>query len=235
MIKSLSDNFYLLDNELLYISDEFIGYNPVISKGLNFESMIGTNGKAIFDTNVKVDQFEMGGVPFTAILISFLSSGPLRGYKRIEILKNGQPIINYESGGYGHGTNYKKGLRFFISDDNAYLIADGQSLKDTTYDKFYKDISPGYYHLLVFANIVIPIIQDRKPVENSLSENVTYYKEEIEFLRQPDWTAEANFNDQKLHFSKSSVLDFGRTPNGKFVKEKGKRVLDKVDVMPKAF
>lgn len=234
MIQKLND-FYLLDDKLLYVCDDFIGYNPVISKGLNFESMITVDGKPVFDTKVKVDQFETSGEHFTAILISHLSSGPLKGFKRIEILKNGQSIINYESGGYGHGTNYKKSTRFFISNDKAYLISEGNSLKDTTTGKFYKDISPGYYHLFVFENIVIPIIQKRKTTEDSLSKNTTYYKEEIEFLRQTNWTAKVIFNEKKYHLSKSSVLDFSRNLNGKFMKEKGKRVLDEVDVMVKDF
>ena len=45
MIQKFND-FYLLDDTLLYVCDDFIGYNPVISKGLSFESMIGVNGKA---------------------------------------------------------------------------------------------------------------------------------------------------------------------------------------------
>ncbi len=234
MIEIFND-FYLLDNKLLYVCDDFIGYNPVISKGLSFERMTGHDRKPTFGTKVKVEQFELDDEPFTAILISFLYAGPLRGYKRIEILKNGRFIINYEAGGYGHGSSYKKGNQFFITNNMAYLIADGQSLKDKETGKFYEDISPGNNHLFVFENIVIPILQDRKPDVNTFAINGTYYKEEIELHRQTDWTAEAIFNGQKFNFSKSSILDFGRTPNGKFKREKGKRVLDKVDVTLKVF
>ncbi|MEO7044253.1 MAG: hypothetical protein ABI091_03025 [Ferruginibacter sp.] len=234
MIQKFND-FYLLDNKLLYVCDDFIGYNPIITKGLDFEKMTGHDRKPTFGTKVKVDKFEIDDEPFTAILISFLYSGPLRGYKRIEILKNGHSIINYESGGYARVTNYKKGNQFFINNNKAYFIADGQTLKDSETGKFYEGISPGNNHLFLFENIVIPMIQDRNPVENSLSKNGTYYKEEIEFLRQTDWTAEAIFNDQKFNFSKSSVLDFGSTPYGKYKKEKGKRVLDKVHVTLNVF
>lgn len=72
-------DFYLLDGTLLYACSSFIGFNPVISKPLTHEQTTG------FGTKVAVDELDLLGSSFTVILTKFMGSGPLRGYKRIEV------------------------------------------------------------------------------------------------------------------------------------------------------
>ncbi len=102
-------DFYLFDNKLLYISEEFLGFDPLISKGLSYCILKGKCG-----TKVKLDEFKMGNSSFNTILTRFVDYGPLRGYQRAEIFKDGKNIINYEHGGMGYGSNYNKGGFFMV-------------------------------------------------------------------------------------------------------------------------
>jgi len=133
-IKELRD-FYLLDGKLLYVSEEFIGFNPLISKGLSCER----NKKS--GTTIKLDEFKISGSSFNAVLTNFMDWGPLRGYRRAEILKNGHTIINYEHGGMGHGSNYCKGNYLYVKNENAFLLKDGYALRDASTDKIYLGLS----------------------------------------------------------------------------------------------
>lgn len=110
------DNFYSIDNKLLYVSNEFIGYDPIISQRLSWVfSDIG--GIKTISYN-----FVMDDTSFHAILTTFRSSGPLRGYIRVEIFKNNKLLINYEWGGMGHGSNYLKGTKYHLEDKEAFLL-----------------------------------------------------------------------------------------------------------------
>lgn len=146
-IRELRD-FYLLDNKLLYISKKFIGYDPLISKGLSFEKT--KNGK-----DIKHDTFEMDGVVFNATLTNFISFGPLRGYRRVEISRNDKTIINYECGGMGHGLNYSKGNYFHIENKEAFLVKYGHAMREWVTGKIYSDLSEDHYYFLWFKDIII--------------------------------------------------------------------------------
>ena len=221
------NNFYHYNDKLIYVCDDFIVYDPVISKELHFENLDVVNKQKQFGTKVKGEEFRIDNYPYSAILVNFLTGGPLKSFKRIEILKNGRTIITYETGNRGLGFVYKDGNTFFVDEKNAYLIGDANAPKAAG---SIDDLTNDYFNLFMFTQIVIPTIDECKIIENSLTKDVTYYKEEIEFLRQTDWTAEANFDGQQLHFSKTSIPGFERTPNGKFMKEKGKRVLEKIEI-----
>ena len=221
------NNFYRYNDKLMYISDDFIGFDPLISKELHFEKLDKVNERKQFGTKVRVEEFRIDNCPYSAILVNFLTGGPSKSFKKIEILKNGRTIITYETGNRGLGFLYKAGCNFFVDNKDAYLIdiANFQE-SNTTRD----DLATDYFKLFKFNQMVIPSINESRIIENSLTEGVTYYKEEVEFLRQADWVARANFDGQQFYFSKTSIHGFERTFNGKYIKTKGKRVLEKVEI-----
>ena len=141
-IKELRD-FYLFNDKLLYVSKEFIGYDPLISKGLSFEK--SERGAA---ETTRHDTFEMGGPTlFYAMLSSFICGGPLRGHERIKILKNGRTIINYEWGSRGHGTIYTGGNDYKIENRDAFLVRNGHAMRERETDTIYRNFSPDHQYL----------------------------------------------------------------------------------------
>lgn len=205
MLKELSD-FYLLDDKLLYAHKGFIGYNPAISKPLTHESPDTVYPK------VKVEEFEMQGSSFTVILIFFRASGPLRGYKRIEVIKNGRTIIRYEVGSKGFGSNYWEGNYFLVGDDNAYLVARGSSLmEDYKTRKIYNGLDRDSYYFFWFSDIVIPTAEEAEVNYDSFPEDRIYKRSEIEHLRRVEWHAKANFNNHEIDISRSSIPGFWQT------------------------
>ena len=85
---------------MLHATEEFIGYNPLISLPLEF-SRTAKFGEQIIKQN-----FIVGEEMFTSVFSSSLSLGPLSGHKKIEIYRDKQRIIFTKRGGHGHGTNY---------------------------------------------------------------------------------------------------------------------------------
>lgn len=110
------DNFYSIDNKLLYVSNEFIGYEPVISQRLTWV-ISEIEGVRTISYN-----FVMDDTSFHAILTTSRFSGPLRGYRRVEIFKDEKPLIKYEWGGMGHGSNYSNGIKYHIENNEAFLL-----------------------------------------------------------------------------------------------------------------
>jgi len=194
-------DFYVLDGKLLYTSKDFIGYDPFISKGLS-------HAKVKSGVIVKVDEFELNNSSFVAILTYFIAGGPLRGYKRVEIIKNGSTIIRYEIGGKGHGTNYSEGERYFISYSDAFMVYDGYSMKA---DKVFTDYSGDDYYLFWFKNIVIPTKYECNRNKNNLRDKKTYTANEIEPLRQVEWDTNVIINNREYHIVKTSIPGYFQT------------------------
>ncbi|NOT94156.1 hypothetical protein [Ferruginibacter sp.] len=201
MIKKLRD-FCLFEDELLYACKDFIGYNPTISKELSFYDPTDTG------TKVKVDEFEINGNIFTVILTKFFERGPIRGYKKVEILKKGVVIIRYESGSHGHGSIYNSGNKYFVENANAYLFADGNSMKDSESNKIYKDLDSEKYYFFWFTDITIPTKHEKVISPISFTKKKIYSKQEIEVFRKVEWDAKIQINETNLHIIKTSVPDF---------------------------
>ncbi|MDO8667650.1 MAG: hypothetical protein Q7K35_00950 [bacterium] len=198
-IKELRD-FYLLDGKLLYVSKDFIGFDPIIGKGLSYERNKKEN------TTIKLDKFKIGETSFNVVLTSFMDWGPLRGYHRAEILKNGYSIINYEHGGMGHGSNYCKGDYFHKENKDAFLLKNGYALKDRLSDKIYLDLNGNNDYLFWFKNIVIPTKGKNWPADGrALENNRSYICAEIESLRQIQWEANVNFSNHHIYIKKTAV------------------------------
>ena len=134
--------FYEYKNNLLNATEEFIGFNPLISLPLEFPRT------PEFGEQIIKQNFIVGEEMFTSIFSSSLSSGPLSGHKKIEIYKDKQRIIFTKRGGHGYGTNYSKGRNFFIDGKKAYLLVRGTALKDFETNLSYGEIITHNYYLL---------------------------------------------------------------------------------------
>ena len=194
--------FYLLDGKLLYASADFIGFNPIISKALIHQEPEGEGTKII------LDQFYCAGYEFNVILTCFFGYGPARGYRRIEILKNGKEIIRYERGGYGHGSNYSKGNYTQNAHRTAFLIADGYSLGNYIPNKVRPDFDKKNYYLFCFDEFIIPTKYELDYERNNIPDKKIFTEAEIEPLVQVNWEGKATFNNQELHFIKTSAPGF---------------------------
>lgn len=200
-IKELRD-FYLLDDKLLYVSEDFIGYDPLISKGLSYKKSSESG------TTIKIDEFKMENFSFNAILTYHISRGPLRGYTRAEILKDGRTVIKYEHGGMGHGSNYSEGNYFHLEYGNAFLLKDGYAMRDTSTDKIYSDFSSDNDYFFWFKNIVIPDKLKSGTGKGLILESDRIYSyAEIEPLRDILWEANLNFNGHKIYIKKTGVVN----------------------------
>ncbi len=215
-IKELRD-FYLLDNKLLYVSEDFIGYDPLISRGLSYEKSSESG------TTVRLDEFKMENSSFNAILTYHISWGPLSGYMRAEILKDGRTVIKYEHGGKGHGSNYSEGSCFKVVNGNAFLLKDGHAMRDASTDKIYSDFSSDNEYFLWFKNIVIP---DKLATGTGkgliLESGRIYSRAEIDPLREILWEANVNFNGHKIYIKETGVVNCVQTcwdSTGKVVRE----------------
>ena len=193
MITELHD-FYLLNDKLLYACRDLVGFNPTIRKGLIHDKPNNSG------TKVKLDEFEMRGSSFTVILTYFIDRGPVRGYKRVEILKNGRTIICYESGSKGYGYKYSDGNYFFV----VYAMINPKT------DKIYLDFDKESYYFFWFDNIIIPNKHERDFERKNIPVKEIYTRQEIESLRQIDWEANANFNNTNLQITHSSIPGFSR-------------------------
>jgi len=153
----------------------------------------------------------MDGCSFHVILTTFKAGGPLRGYKRIEIIKNGQTLIRYENGGKGHGSNYSEGNYFLIENSNAYLVATGHSMIDYKTNTIYRDLDGDSYYFFWFRDITIPTLEPNIVNYESLPGKEIYTRREIEPLRQLEWHANTSINNHKVMLSESSIPGFWRT------------------------
>jgi hypothetical protein len=90
--------FYEYKNNLLHATEEFIGYNPLISLPLEFPRT------PEFGEQIIKQNFIVGEEMFTSVFSSSLSSGPLSSHKKIEIYRDKQRIIFTKRGGYGYGS-----------------------------------------------------------------------------------------------------------------------------------
>lgn len=150
MIKKLKD-FFLLDGKLLYACNDFIGFNPMISKGITQKRKKVEKG-----TEVNVVEFEMYRTSFTMTFTSFIGDEPDRVYKRLEVIKNGLTIIRYEKGGNGDSTNFIKEKHYLVQNTDVFLIADGCSMMDTNEGKIVGDFIADEYYFFWFRNILVP-------------------------------------------------------------------------------
>lgn len=225
--KELRD-FYLLDDKLLFVCDDFIGFNPTISEGLTFKK------RKYSGTKVKVQEFEMHGSSFIAILPQFIDWGPLRGYRRVEILKNGRTIIRFERGGKGHGSIYFEGNEFHVEYGNAYLISEGYSMRYLNSDRIYKDLKAENFYLLWIKGIVVPKKSVRNIAAIGLDQKGIFTSQEIEPFRQLEWEANVQFNNQNINIVKTSIPGFmnTRTYNGlyEFKLCKNSTTLNKIEI-----
>lgn len=201
MIQRLKD-FYILDGKLLFACKDFIGYDPTISKPFVHEIPVKTGTKAISD------EFQMNGCSFNVILTCSTDSAPLRGFKRIEIIKDGQTIINYEKGGKGHGTNYSKGNYYLVESGNAFLVATGGAMKYFNDDIIYNDLDSGSYFFLWFKDIVIPSVEESVNKYDAIPNKEIYSRNDIQHLRQTEWWAKTIINNREIEISKSSIPNF---------------------------
>ncbi len=198
--------FYFLDDKLLYACSDFIGFDPQISKPLTPERLQG------YGTKVTVDEFNMRGSLFTVILINFRGSGPLRGHTRIEILKEGRTLILYKEGG-GLGGVYTEGSNLLVQQTNAYLVADGHTLKKHKIETLYPDIDGGSYYFFWFADIIIPVTEQVVINYDSLPEKEFYNRGDIKQFRQTEWHAKTVIDDREVVISRSSIPGFLRMEN----------------------
>lgn len=173
--------FYTFKDKLIYASKHFLGYNPQISISLEKPSL----SKEITEYNLE-HNFVMENEEFNALLIGRLSFGPIRGFQRIEINRNGQQIISYEIGGRGHGSNYSKGQNYFMEKNKAYLIVEGWKMKYHNENKIYGNLNSGYYYLLIFKDVTVPIIYPIKNIEPGPAKEI-YSKEEHESYKHILW------------------------------------------------
>lgn len=227
-IERLFDVF-VLDNKLLYACDDFIGFNPAISKGLSYMKMKGTG------TKINTHEFEMLGESFNAILTFSKYFGPLRGYHKVEILRNGTTIIMHKVGGILGGC-FSKGNKFLIKDGNAYLLINGFPKIGIETDGYWSALSGDDHYLLGFNDIIVPTKYEIISENNSLPEKEFYLRKEIEPLRQKEWDANFRFNDQDIIIIKTSVPGFTQTywnkkGFGKFIQEKDSTALDKTEII----
>lgn len=231
MIQKLND-VYLVNDKLLYVSDDFIGFDPIISEGLNFERMIGSNNSIPKSTKVKVEDFKIEGQEYTAILLSVLTHGPLKGYKRIEILLNGKLIINHQYGSHGFGCNYREGRKFLIKNDVAFVILEGNQFKEkkTGLNLLPTDITSGDFHLLKFNNFILPKELEPEIIQHKLEDKKLYEPKDIEFLRQVDWTAVGKIDEEVIEFVQTSIHNMNLSPNGKFEVGGNKNYLHQLEI-----
>jgi hypothetical protein len=197
-IKKLSD-FYLLNEKLLYISKDFIGYDPLISNGLSFDHTRGKN-------EAKRGLFIVGEYSFGVIFTYSISYGPLRGFRRVEITREEKTIISHEYGSMGHGSNYSKGSSFCLDGKDAFLVARGSTMGDGRDDKIYLNLNGNDYHLFWFKNVVIPTKHKISTEEGIATiHNKSYSREEIEPLKQIIWSTDVTLNNHLLRIRKVAV------------------------------
>lgn len=219
-------DFFVFNGKLLFIRKDFIGYDPLISKGFTHE-------KTTSGVKTKIEEFELNHYSFKAILTSYISFGPLSGYKRVEIIMNGETIIRYELGSLGFGSNYTKGKDSFISGSDGFFVANGYSMRNPKTDQIFSDYSGGPYYLFWFKNIVIPVKSEKKKLD--LPDKETYLEIELEPLRQVDWSANIEIDGIGYFIEHSAVFDFSWSRWHKnrwfYRKSRGWWTLDKTEMV----
>lgn len=225
-------NFFILYDKLLYICDDFIGYDPEISKGFSYEKFSGDG------TKINLYEFEMLKEHFNVITTFAKYSGPLRGYQRVEVLRKGTTIIMGLVGAAGHGGVFSNGKYSYIDDKNAYLLIRGiKGLEKYVTNKGgYSSILSGDDHYLIgFKNIKIPIKAEMKLEQTQLSEGDYISKDEIEVLRQIEWNARFKLKKHSIDIIKTSIPGIEQTywsRNGfnRFIKCDGETALEKTEI-----
>jgi hypothetical protein len=196
------EDFYFFDGHLIYASEDFIGWNPTISKAL-------TQDRPERGTKVKVDEFEMRGSEFTVVLTSYIDWGPLRGYKGIEILKNGMTKIRRKSGSMGFGSNFFEGKEVLVEHGNAYLIKGWNPVGDPEEDARPQDLRRSRHYLLWFTDVVVPKKEEVLSVNlDSLPKKRFYTIGDIKHLRQVEWRGKITLDNCEIVVSRSVIPGF---------------------------
>lgn len=230
MIEKLRD-FYVFNDQLLYVSDNFIGFNPHVSEGFTFDK------PELMGHNIKNIQFELNNALFKANLDYRINRGPLSGHMIAEIIKQEELIIKYGSYSKGYGHGGKIGKNYLIKNNQAFLLVDGYSFRNTETDEYYSDFKSDNNYLLWFENIVIPKAQNLNFDRKDIPEKEIYTEEEIEPFRQIEWEVILNLNGIELKKTKSKIPGFWycfdtKIPNNHlfFVKDTSWSVLSKMEV-----
>lgn len=146
--KRVPCKFYSVEGKLLLTSASFIGLEPQVVP-LPFPA--AENGKELSkDLEVTHE-----GQPYTLQLTTALYSGPLSGWHRLNVMRNGSSLLRYKWGG-ALGGNYTKGVNGFIEGEQAILYLHSPEIA-----RFYGE-KEGHF-LLLFRGIVYP--QQRKETD----------------------------------------------------------------------
>ncbi|MDB5200695.1 MAG: hypothetical protein JWQ27_104 [Ferruginibacter sp.] len=195
-------NFYQLDNKLLYISSAFIGIEPLQSSAL-YHDMNGHSGKA-----VRVDKFDLDTHAFTLITTYFNDTGHVKNYRRFEVFKDGEALLQYETGEKGFGSFHTSGQKFVVKGTDAFLLASGEEIRYGNLGKpFRKFVLHGYYFFW-FRNVVFPVATNMPGVRINLPQQKTFTQEEIEPYRIVNWEAQLPVGSSEWHIRKSAVPGF---------------------------
>jgi hypothetical protein len=190
--------FYEYQSKLLNATESFLGYDPLISKPMALPEFTRPGeGKCEYEV-------EVGDEVFRVVLASGLFFGPIRGYKKVEVYLGEELIINYETRGHGHGSNYSTGHNFHIKGETAYMFVEGNALRDFKADRIFRDLDGYSYYLLVFGGIVIPKNYPVHSIEYSGSNDFPH-REELEPHRQKMWEGDIEIPPGTLKVVKSAV------------------------------
>lgn len=203
MITKLN-NFYLIDNKLLYISDKLVGFDPLLSTALIFEKpkLTGTEFNQI--------TFQFNKDRFTAKLTFFCERGPVRGEEKIEIFKNDQPFFTYIKGSKGYGYTYGTHINYIIDNNYAYLLASGYWLQNRKTDFIFSNLNPVAYYFMRFDVFSIPKVSQSLDlqIEYDNINNKTFALNEIEKYRTEIWNAKLSTTNYEIAISESEIIGF---------------------------
>lgn len=227
------NTLFLFHEKLFFVSDEFIGFSPQKSEPIELKIPYADRSGKGNSTQILPGHFKIGGSIFHTILVYFFSYGPVRGYQRIEVLRNGKSIINFESGSHGHSALYRKGQLYSTGSNEAFLLAPNEvGYDEGKYTP--KDMLNGDYRLYYFENIVIPKKWESTTSNIRLSNQHDFYPQEIEMFRKDVWLGKILVDGKDIYFKKSIVPGFERTYNGKFKVNPEKSVLPQVEILESA-
>lgn len=195
--------FYEYEGKLLHATKDFMGYDPLISIPLDMPPFSHSEEQKMEYTFVVKNEI------FRAVLTSAIFSGPLRGYKQIEIFYRENQIIFYKVGSQGFGSNYFQGEKFFFEGTKACLVVTGHKLKYDKSKNYYLDLDPDKYYLLIFSNVSFPAKFPEKKMIPRVEKD-EYFVEEIEIYRQKKWGGYLNMPGTVLHAECSAVQEFYR-------------------------
>lgn len=200
-MKELND-FFEYKQKLLYASEDFVGYDPLISVPLTIPEFPKGGGEAKAETT-----FTLGGEEFKASMSVGIFYGPIRGFKDIKIYRGETLILQSKSGSQGHGSNFFSGNTFLLEGRKGFLIVRGYGMRYRKDEETFMGVDPSKHYLLVFDGVSKPSIFPEK--ENiSIPAKDIYTKEEIEAYRQTEWKGHLLIGNQNLEIEYSKVPKF---------------------------